>query len=89
MGVVRRWIDIERAIRAAVKNGNHRPTELYMDSSFFNSLNLAFDFEKNAVPRFLYDQPRWTTRPLSSIELRDASRQPTALNRSEESSSPE
>ena len=42
MGVVRRWIDIERAIRAAVKNGNHRPTELYMDSSFFNSLNLAF-----------------------------------------------
>ncbi len=48
---------LDAAARANIKLGEHGPEELYMDESFFRSLKLKFDFDKNAEPHFPYLSP--------------------------------
>lgn len=48
---------MEAQARAAIRNGDHGPAELYLDSDFFNSLNWRFGFEKQKEPRGSYAAP--------------------------------
>lgn len=48
---------IETTAKQAAKVGDHLHAELYMDNSFFRSLQLDFNFDKNTVPKFPYLTP--------------------------------
>lgn len=48
---------IEGTAKQAAKVGDHENAELYMDNSFFRSLQLDYNFDKNAVPKFPYLAP--------------------------------
>jgi hypothetical protein len=48
---------IEATAKHAAKKGEHGYAELYMDNSFFRSLQLDFNFDKNAVSKFAYLAP--------------------------------
>ena len=48
---------IETTARKAVKEGDHGFAELYMDNSFFRSLTLDFEFNKDAVRAYPYSAP--------------------------------
>jgi hypothetical protein len=45
---------IESAARRGFKEKHHQPSELYLDESYFNSLNFDFKFEKGLVRRYSY-----------------------------------
>lgn len=48
---------IEVAARHAIKKGIHAPAELYLDSTFFRSLKMRFEFEKNRLETYPYLSP--------------------------------
>src|SRR5215204_3444269 len=48
---------IEHAVRAAIRVGDHRPAELYLDDHFFHSLKWQYGFEKHKEPIFPYLAP--------------------------------
>jgi hypothetical protein len=50
-------MSIDHTARRAVKDGLHRPAELYMDDNFYHSLRFVHGFDKNSTPRFTYRAP--------------------------------
>jgi len=48
---------IERAVKNAIANDLHKPTELYLDSRLFNSLRFEYGFKKSDHPKFPYSSP--------------------------------
>lgn len=48
---------IESTAKQAAKVGDHSYAELYMDESFFRSLQIRFGFDKESVPKFPYLAP--------------------------------
>lgn len=45
---------IEKSIREAIKKRIHPPCELYLDATFYNSLRLKIEYDKNAQPKAEY-----------------------------------
>ncbi|MGE0733695.1 MAG: hypothetical protein AB7G15_02865 [Alphaproteobacteria bacterium] len=50
-------LSIDNAARKAVKSGVHQPGELYMDESFFRSLQFTLEFDKTSCSKHSYDTP--------------------------------
>jgi len=48
---------IEHAARQAIRVKEHQPFQLYMDTTYFNSLRWTLDAEKHLEPRFPYLAP--------------------------------
>ncbi len=48
---------IDKAVRQALREGSHQAAELYLDSTFFRSLNLKFEFDKNRLWKYGYRSP--------------------------------
>lgn len=48
---------IEDAARKAIRSGIHDPAELYMDTMFYRSLKLKFEFDKNKLKPHSYRSP--------------------------------
>ena len=48
---------IDGAVRSAIRVGDHRPSELYMDDHFFHSLKWQHGFDKNKEPIYPYLAP--------------------------------
>lgn len=45
---------IESAVKIALKNNSHLPSEVYMDEQYYRSLDFRFEFEKNKTPKNHY-----------------------------------
>ena len=43
-------MEIENAVRNAIKTGVHPPSELYLDMRYHNSLKYKYEFDKKALP---------------------------------------
>lgn len=52
---------IEAAAKARIKSGVHTGFQLYMDKTYFHSLDFDWQFDKNAEPNFPYDFPMSAT----------------------------
>lgn len=48
---------IDKAVKNAIWNGLHKPSELYLDSRLFNSLQFEHEFKKSDHPKFPYSPP--------------------------------
>ena len=48
---------IERTVRDSIRRGDHGRFELYIDSLFFKSLRLKYEFDKRPLKRNSYPQP--------------------------------
>jgi hypothetical protein len=49
---------IDGAVRKAIRKGEHPPMDLYMDRSFYHSLQFERSrFDKNARPKYAYHSP--------------------------------
>lgn len=48
---------IDEVVRNAIRSKEHAPYELYVDEMFFHSLQLKYEFDKNAQPNAPYDAP--------------------------------
>ncbi|MDB5761828.1 MAG: hypothetical protein JWQ21_823 [Herminiimonas sp.] len=48
---------IEDAARHSIRVKAHAPAELYLDSTFFRSLKMKFEFDKNRLPTHAYQSP--------------------------------
>ena len=48
---------IDEAVKRALRNGSHEPSELYIDQHFYHSLRFRFGFDKHAQPSSLYQAP--------------------------------
>ncbi|MDD4871407.1 MAG: hypothetical protein PHR77_12685, partial [Kiritimatiellae bacterium] len=55
-------LSIDEAVRNAIKNNIHNPSELYMDAQFFNSLNFQGIFDKKAMAQNTYNAKMRTER---------------------------
>jgi hypothetical protein len=53
---------IDSAVRVALRDGLHAPSDLYIDQDFFNSLRFRFGFDKHTQTRARY------RAPLSDVE---------------------
>ncbi len=47
-------LEIDSAVRSAIRVGDHRPAEVYMDENFYHSLRFSHDFDKNHRPKSSY-----------------------------------
>jgi len=54
-------MDVEHAARINIREKNHDPAEIYMDSQYYNSLSFPFDYKKHEQPKASY-----STKMLSS-----------------------
>lgn len=50
-------IAIDRAARAAIRDGVHPPRDLYMDKTFYNSLRLNWEFRRAERRKYIYQNP--------------------------------
>ena len=50
-------LEIDKAARAAIRDGTHDPYEIYLDKQFYHSLRFAFGFDKHAEPHGAYILP--------------------------------
>jgi hypothetical protein len=50
-------MDIEKAVRNAIREKTLTPSDLYMDANFFYSLKFKHEFNKNERPRYPYTAP--------------------------------
>ena len=48
---------IDKAVKNAISNGLHKPSELYLDSRLFHSLRFEYGFKKADHPIFPYSSP--------------------------------
>ncbi len=48
---------IDGAARSSIREGRHRPAELYLDEQFFHSLRFMYGFEKDRLPQASYRTP--------------------------------
>ncbi|MDD4870098.1 MAG: hypothetical protein PHR77_06020, partial [Kiritimatiellae bacterium] len=55
-------LSIDEAVRKAIKDKIHKPSELYMDAQFFNSLNFQGIFDKKAMAQNTYNAKMRTER---------------------------
>jgi len=55
-------LSIEKSVREAIKNGIHPPSELYLDQTFYHSLHLRHDYNKNNRPKAAY-KPIMSEKP--------------------------
>ncbi len=51
---------IDKAARAAIRSNIHPPSDIYMDRSFYHSLDFDYRFDKNARPQYRYEDPGGT-----------------------------
>ncbi len=51
---------IEHEARAAIRAGTHKPSDVYLDETFYHSLRFEHGFDKNAEPKFPYTAPMAT-----------------------------
>lgn len=54
---------IESAVKSAIKDGTHAPSELYMDEQYYHSLNFEFGYKKNEKPKNTYRAIMKTEEP--------------------------
>ena len=52
---------MDAAARTAIRNGVHPCSDLYMDRSFYHSLRFKYAFDKNARPKYEYENPMGQT----------------------------
>jgi len=52
---------IEESARSAIKNKTHKPSELYMDEQFYNSLRFKFSFDKKGSITYAYQAKMMST----------------------------
>lgn len=45
---------IDNAVRDAIRSGKHPPAEIYLDESFYHSLALRYEYNKNSRPKSAY-----------------------------------
>lgn len=50
-------LSIDHAVRSALRSSLHPPAEIYMDSTVLSSLQLPFEFDKDALIRAPYEAP--------------------------------
>jgi hypothetical protein len=55
-------MSIEKSVREAIKNGIHPPSELYLDETFYHSLRLRYEYNKNDRPKAAY-KPVMSEKP--------------------------
>jgi hypothetical protein len=48
---------IDKAAREAIHNGEHQPTEVYLEENFFRSLRFNLAFSRDKRSRYYYDAP--------------------------------
>lgn len=50
-------LSIDTAVREAIRKGIHKPSEIYMDETFFRSLRYRQSFKRDETPRSGYREP--------------------------------
>ena len=54
-------LEIDNAVRKAIRSGVHPPSDIYMDEHFYHSLRFSLEFDKNAEPSAAYHAPLSST----------------------------
>jgi hypothetical protein len=53
---------INNSARSAIRAGTHRPSELYLDAQFLNSLRFGFRFDRDSLEKYAYHDKMMSSR---------------------------